>query len=259
MSRVLITLFCLLLVSIAAIVALFAATRSLLPPEILESFEGAQINSSIWLMDADAGCEIKISDHVSSGSNKVLAISAPTDARCEMVSWPSTHWLQWLQREPWGMPRSYQFRVFLPTDYEIPKSTDNEIVAQWHGSRDVWFGEKGGQGPPLALRISQDRWFITYGFDDAWVSERKVLASHRLWMGKIKLGEWSTWQFDVNWATDKTGHLAVYLNDILIAERTGPIGYRDVRGPYLKLGLYHPRVAHTIFLDDIAVTNIKGP
>ncbi len=257
MSRVFASLTGLIFVAIAAIVGLFVATRSITPPEILESFEDAQIDLNIWEIDADEACKIKISDQEGSGSNKALAISAPTGARCEIVSWPRTYWLQWLQREPWGMPRSYQFRVFLPTDYEIPKSTDNEIVAQWHGSRDVWFGEKGGQGPPLALRISQNRWFITYGFDDNWTSEAKVLASHRLWMGEIELGKWSAWQFDVNWATDKTGHLAVYLNDILIAERTGPIGYRDVRGPYLKLGLYHPRVAHSIFLDDIAVTNIK--
>lgn len=241
----------------AGLSLLFVTIRLIQAPEIQDSFELDTIDSTLWQLDMDDDCLFEITNEFAADGLNALKIQAPSDARCEIISWHSDYLLQWLQREPWGQPRSYKFSVYLPEDYVAAPTDKNEVIAQWHSSQDIWFGEQAGQGPPLALRIRRNEWFISYGYDDRWVSPGERLAIDTLWRGDISTGEWAHWRFDVTWSPDADGQVAVWLNGEAIAERSGPLGYRDVRGPYLKLGLYHPRIDHTILLDAFSVTNLE--
>jgi hypothetical protein len=142
---------------------------------------------------------------------------------------------------------------FLPADRALGVPGKNEVVLQWHASADPWFLEAGGRGPPLALRLQENRWRITFGWDADLRSTPGTKAKSLLWDEPAGLGQWTDWVFSVVWSHDDTGRTDIWRNGERVVKYRGPNAYNDLRGVYLKLGSYHPRADQVVYVDDFRV------
>jgi hypothetical protein len=219
-----------------------------------EGFEHSVIEDAKWLRDGGEGCSIETVDvPVRSGEFSVRFRNS-AGARCELVPWVGSNVLGRLIREPFHVDRWYAFSVYLPEDWQ--EDEQNEVIAQWHSSKDVFFGEVGGRGPPLAFRIVQSNWSITYGFDPDLLSDAGAKAGNLAWQGPIAPGEWTDWVLHVRWSHEADGITRVWQNGELVVDRKGPNAYNDLRGVYLKIGNYHPGQDRVVYIDEV---RIDGP
>jgi hypothetical protein len=134
----------------------------------------------------------------------------------------------------------YQSRIFVPADWT--QSAVPVVAMQWHNTRDFFLGEVGNI-PPLALTIVQDEWRVVKAWDTRWISPEtgKRVEGHRLVAeAPLESGKWSEWTFHVRWSPANDGFLKVWKDGRLLVDQPGPIGHRDLIGPYLKAGVYIP-------------------
>ena len=189
-----------------------------------------------------------------------LEIRGPEGARCEIVPKLYSALQTKFRREPFDNERWYRFSVYVEELGEagIPKDLgDNTIVAQWHSSPDRLPRKEAGRGPPLALRIFDGEWGITYGWDSDLTSDPRYLANNWQWVGPVEIGRWIDWSFRVIWShdLDSDGVTEVWKDGDVVMQRVGPNTFNDIRGVYLKLGLYHPTADQVILLDRVSITN----
>lgn len=216
-------------------------------------FESGVISEKEWQIDIDGECSIEaVTDLVREGKYSARFKSGD-GARCEILPRVYKNFLTDQLREPFDEDRWYGFSTYLPEGWEF--NDRNEVLAQWHSSRDVIFGEKGGRGPPLALRILRDKWRLTHGWDGDLLSKPGAKAIYPLWVDTIETGIWIDWVFHVRWSYKKEGEgiIEVWKNGEKIVSYKGPNTYNDIRGVYLKVGSYHPRQNRTLYFDNIWV------
>ena len=53
-------------------------------------------------------------------------------------------------------------------------------------------------------------------------------------------GTWTEWTFHVRWSPDDDGFLKVWKDGEPLVDIAGPVGHRDLIGPYMKAGVYVP-------------------
>lgn len=221
------------------------------PGDYENGFESGLISEEEWQIDIKGECQIETTQEiVRKGKYSALFKSGP-GARCEILPKLYHSFLADQLREPFGEDRWYQFSVYLPDGWE--PNEENEVVAQWHSSKDVIFFEKGGRGPPLALRIVEDRWRLTYGWDADLISKPGRKAIYPLWVEKLETGKWIDWVFRVRWSYKEDGLIEVWKNGLQIVKHVGPNTYNDIRGVYWKIGSYHPGQKRSIYLDEVKV------
>ena len=217
-------------------------------------FESGNLDLEKWQVDKSGECTIEVvseaDDH-----GRAARFNAGDSARCEVVPRVYKGLIGDYLAEPFERTRWYRFSVLLEEPW--PLDDGNEVIAQWHSTRDKFFGDPAGRGPPLAIRIVRDYFHITHGWDRAIISTRKHLASKTLWLGGLRTGTWLEWTVEARWSFKDSGVLRIWLNRELIAEHFGPNTYNDIRGVYLKLGSYHPRTPRHVRLDDVYIGNQK--
>lgn len=221
------------------------------PPAFHNGFESGVVELDAWQVDDDGTCRFEVVNAPVREGSKALRIDSRANGRCEVLPWVGSNVLGRLIREPFEHDRWYAFSVYLPEDWQ--HNDQNEVIAQWHGSKDIFLGEEGGRGPPLALRIVGSEWRVTHGADADFLSEPGPKAFHIGARRPITKGAWTDWLFNVRWSWNKTGNTQVWMNGQLIAVLPGANAYNDLRGVYLKLGSYHPGTARTLLLDDVYV------
>ena len=218
-------------------------------------FESGMLEEPDWQVDNAGGCGFEVITEPVRSGDYALKIDAPTGGRCEILPWVGSTVLGRLVREPFEKDRWYAFSVLLPEGWT--PDPENEVIAQWHGSKDVFFGEKGGRGPPLAVRVVGNEWRITHGFDEDLVSSPGAKASRIVARSPISPGKWVDFLFHVRWSYQGTGLTRIWMNDELVVDLKGSNAYNDFRGVYLKIGNYHPGVERTVFLDAIKVADTR--
>ncbi|MEO1036268.1 MAG: polysaccharide lyase [Pseudomonadota bacterium] len=241
--------------TVLVIAAHFAACS---PPEFNDSFESADIRKGGWQIDADDRCDMTLSTAKVRDGTKALRVSAPNDSRCEVVPRMRNSFTSMFAREPFEKERWYRFSIYVEDLGDAPYSDyigDNTIVAQWHSSPDRLPRKERGRGPPLALRIHNNRWGITYGADRNLKSERRIIGKNWHFIGPVETGQWIDWTFRVVWSYGDRGITEIWKNDKLVMERRGPNAYNDFRGVYLKLGIYHPVGDMTMYFDGVSIIN----
>ena len=190
-----------------------------------------------------------------------VKIEAAVDSRCELIPRLYPPILGKFFREPFDRERWYRFSVFVESLGEAPQYGDlsyNTIVAQWHSSPDPFLRKESGRGPPLALRIYNGTWGFTYGSDANFRSvPDKSRASNWHWVGEVQRGRWTDWTIRVIWSYENSGLTEIWKDAQLVMRRSGPNAFNDLRGVYLKLGLYHPTADQTIYLDNISIQNSR--
>ena len=233
-----------------------SAFRLVVDPLPVESgFEEMQGLESLWILDTDQGCSLSVTTKQVRRGAHALRIEAPEGLRCELVPRVYTSIAYKFLREPFGEPRLYRFSTYVETygDGRISeKITDNTVVAQWHASPDPLL-DGDGRGPPLALRIHNNRWGLTYDLDARLLSQDRYLANRWHWIAPVETGRWIDWEFRVVWSAGEDGLTEVFRDGNLVYRRAGPNTYNDLRGVYLKLGLYHPVADSVIYLDEVSV------
>lgn len=134
----------------------------------------------------------------------------------------------------------YQARVFVPKDWVA--SSMPVIALQWHNTRDFFLGEVGTI-PPLALDIRDNRWRVIKAWDRRWISPPtppRVEGYRVVATAPMTPGKWIAWTFHVRWSPDDDGFLKVWMDGEPLVDIAGPVGHRDLIGPYMKAGVYVP-------------------
>lgn len=227
-------------------------------PSFFADFERDSLSQRAWQIDADERCRIGISSARSREGSQSLRIDAPKDDRCELVPRLFPAVLEKFYREPFGQDRWYSFSVFAEDlgDSARGAETDtNTVIAQWHSSPDPFIGGEPGRSPPLALRIRNGHWGITYGSDAKFRSTEKYIAGTWHLAGPVELGRWTDWRFHVRWSYKSDGLTEIWRDGELVMRRFGPNTFNDLRGVYLKVGLYHPVEDSIIYLDSLSITD----
>lgn len=227
-------------------------------PVFEDGFEGDALDRGKWLVDAHDDCELMVTSAMAVDGATSLRIAAPDGRRCEIVPRLHSALMAKFFREPFGEERWYRFSVFIEDAGDQRPVDDlgvNTIVAQWHSSPDSLPQKEAGRGPPLALRIHSGRWGITYGADPRFRSVSQFIARNWHWLGPIETGRWIDWTFRVVWSYGDDGITEVWRDDELVMQRNGPNAFNDLRGVYLKLGLYHPTGDQVLYLDKVSVGN----
>lgn len=243
---------------LGAAAAVFVTLAGCESPSFEDSFEGQAVDTKKWLMDADHLCTLKPSTRQAAVGKQSLLIEAPSGLRCEIVPRLHSTLMAKFRREPFGEERWYRFSVFIEDIGDQTPTDDrgrNTIVAQWHSSPDSLPRKESGRGPPLALRIHNGRWGITYGSDPSFRSTAKYLANDWHLLGPVETGRWIDWTFRVVWSYKEDGITQIWRDSDLVMDRAGANTFNDLRGVYLKLGLYHPTGDQVIYLDNVSIRN----
>ena len=134
--------------------------------------------------------------------------------------------------------RWYGFSIFLPEDYDYDAA--EEIVTQWHASPD--HSPEGNQiedwrSPPLALLTSKGKWEIDFRWDTNKITVSEPEYRNQS-IGTYEREKWTDWVFHVKWSYEEDGLLEIWKNGIRVFTRSGPIGFNDDAGVYMKTGIY---------------------
>lgn len=220
-----------------------------------DGFESGEISHVLWQQDTGSDCAIGFVKEPIRSGELALQFRASNNARCELVPHTVRGRFGELKRkfirEPYHQDRWYVFSTFLHGPWKYDDS--NEVLAQWHASPDPIIANEHGRGPPLALRVTKDYFRISYGWDSAFRSTKKHIAKYTLWYDSLETEQWIDWVFHVRWSYENDGLIRIWKNRELIVDYNGPNAYNDLRGVYLKLGIYHPRPERTVTFDDVYI------
>lgn len=246
-------------------ITMFLLTTGLPPAGAMDpfsdGFESGSIAPDLWQKDTSKNCNLGIVDNPVRSGKAAVQFSASSKSRCELVPHTVRGRFGSLKRkfirEPYRQDRWYKFSTFLQGPWERHKS--NEVLAQWHASPDPIIANEHGRGPPLALRVVDDYFRISYGWDNKFISTEKHIGKYTLWYDHLETDSWIDWVFHVRWSYESDGLVRIWKNGELIVDYKGPNAYNDLRGNYLKLGIYHPRPERTVTFDDIYIDDVPPP
>ncbi len=135
----------------------------------------------------------------------------------------------------------YSLSTLIPKDF--PDEPENSFVLiQWHDQKVPWNNPEG-HSPPLATRYRNHRLDITlrHAFEGQQPGENgreRILYSHP----NLERGVWHDLIYHVRWSArptgPDTGFVRAWLDNKQIVDYTGPVGYFDDLGPYVKFGIY---------------------
>ncbi|MBK8970422.1 MAG: heparin lyase I family protein [Hahellaceae bacterium] len=125
--------------------------------------------------------------------------------------------------------------IYLPSDWKDDPNED--ILFQLHDQPDS--GEPW-KHPAMALKTSDDRWKVSILADSRSISDgSNYSTSASMDLGALKRGSWTTIVMQTRISYKSDGFLNVWVNGNL-KSYSGPIGFNDKLGPYIKIGNYKP-------------------
>jgi len=135
----------------------------------------------------------------------------------------------------------YSISTMIPSDF--PEEPGNSFVMiQWHDQKVPW-NNPDGHSPPLAARYREGRLDITlrHAFEGQKNGENGrevILYSHP----DLEQDVWHDFVYQVRWSAlangEDAGRVKVWLNSKQVVDYSGPVGYHDDLGPYVKFGIY---------------------
>jgi hypothetical protein len=152
---------------------------------------------------------------------------------------------------PVGSEQWYGFSTYIPPDW--PDLDNRTVIAQWHATPDLLDGEVW-RSPPLAIRTSGGQLTVTgrYSAEQTQTENDGVMLDLYTHPGTFEKGVWHDWVFHLKWQYDNQGFVEAWLDDTLVIDYQGPIGYNDHVGLWFKWGIYrddHP-VTQVIYHDE---------
>ena len=158
-------------------------------------------------------------------------------------------------RAQWGQEYVYQIRVKLTENYELGREYSSifngkndysvprvgcfafQIEGDHYLMRQYYARESGvgGKGTPKLKRYDRHGRELTPGVD----FDTKSYMGNGYAKVSEDRGQWITWTLYVKWSYGDDGFFRLYKNGELFHADTGPNGYKDTDGPYVKFGLYN--------------------
>jgi hypothetical protein len=158
----------------------------------------------------------------------------------------------------YGATIRYSFSLLIPEDYPSEEDHVDEyghshgcIFGQWHDEPNPV--HKNGREPLFAnyyingdLRIyvknlMDPHRYNSYNlFYTAYARANDRLDKGDL-LGEVKnfaKGVWHSMRYEVKWSPDPSGYLKAWIDDQLVVDYRGPMGYADEVGAYFKYGVY---------------------
>lgn len=190
----------------------------------------------------DYGVEI-----VDGPSTGAPTCSGTKSLKSELIYGKGTAWSQLvLNQDPYNSFANktehwFAFAVYLPEDF-VP-DTHQEMIWELHGRPDSEDGELS-RNAPVAIRIKNDQWLISYIKDSNYITykagdAKKVYEeSKAITVGKYETGKWTVFVINTLYDYTPSGYLKIWKDDELIINKTNGIGFNDNRGPFVRMGLY---------------------
>lgn len=137
---------------------------------------------------------------------------------------------------PIGKTTWYFFSFFVPEIFPITPS-NSCVFAQWHDQKDPGDLDRN---PPIAIRIrGTGEMHITGRYHAKKIQNGAKNPEIKLYEDKkFQRGQWNDILMEVKWSFKKDGLVRIWRNSKMIVNYSGPIGYNDSFGPYLKMGIY---------------------
>lgn len=149
------------------------------------------------------------------------------------------------------------FSTHVPSDWST-ESEDWLLAFQLHGQRDADQGDQF-RSPPLALQVRNGEWRVTVRANANQVGDNGTVSTYDVPLTK---GGWSDWAFHVKFNPGGSGFVRSYLNGSLVAEHSGPTGFNDAVGPYVKMGIYRSPsggpTTRVLYHDELRIADGSG-
>lgn len=150
----------------------------------------------------------------------------------------------------------YALSTLVPEDF--PEDDNSYVLIQWHDQKVPWNNPKG-HSPPLALRyhLGSIRLTLRHAFSGQRDGEngRELVLFEQDDFAK---GVWHDFVYHIRWSAHpapasanktesnlkrvgagmRSGVVRAWLDNRKIVDYSGPIGYFDDLGPYVKFGIY---------------------
>lgn len=138
----------------------------------------------------------------------------------------------------WGKEYWLSMSYYVPESWQWDEPSRGDIFFQLQQDPDD--GEQW-RNPPLAFRISGDRWVVEYKADaNAITPFGQYQVNGIKDLGPVARGEWTHVVFNLKTSYRSDGFLNVWINGQQQLAYAGPILFNDVNGPYVKMGIYKP-------------------
>lgn len=178
---------------------------------------------------------------VDSSIANVPVCSGSMSLKNELIYGQGSAWSQLVLKEPFtqfeiGKEHWFAFAIYLPTEFE-PDSVAADLIWELHGRKDGNLGEEA-RNAPLSIRIQDTRWKITYKKDSRVVNDKNYEEEGNKFVGNYNTGKWTTFVINTLWDYNPRGYAKIWKDGELVFTKTNGVGFNDVIGPYIKIGLY---------------------
>ncbi len=230
-----------------------------------ENFESGTLSSD-WKHSDSGGAPqtlSKLTNSLTCNGTQILKSKAiyPPDYRTEVV-FKSKSFAELIHEKEYWMGVA----ISLSTDWKDDGKV-GETLFQTHHRADLKLGDVGGGSTPLSLRTKNGQWLI-----HAQTKSKKICTTPcaeqvlSQYIGQYQPGVWTEFVFNVKFTHTNAGFLRVWKNNELVVNYSGPIGYNDERGPFIKLGVYKPLWQYgksivnsrTVYHDDFKIKEGSG-
>lgn len=138
---------------------------------------------------------------------------------------------------PIGSEVWYSLSTLLPED--IPIEDGHCVLTQWHETADNEIENKASRSPPLAHRFRSGRFYVSLRHSSEKTQTSNDGEEIILYEADdFPLGVWHDFVYHVKWSWKEDGFVKGWHNGKQVIDYTGPVGYNDENGIYLKLGMY---------------------
>jgi hypothetical protein len=153
-------------------------------------------------------------------------------------------------KAPFGQPLAYRFRTYIPESWHDQDTRC--VIAQWHAWGD-WVIAEALRSPVLALEYRDGAFLIRSAHNARWRQSDNSPASNQMqihYRGRehATKGVWHDFLIHVRWSPGDDGWLRVWIDGDEVVDYQGPIGYRDLLGPYFKFGLYRDPTPESVVI-----------
>lgn len=155
------------------------------------------------------------------------------------------------------------FSIFLADGYYRPIRADAYLIHhQYHSKLDGpptcdW--TEGIRNPILTIMTKDSKWVSRIQWDTQLCTPVPKVGVHtRTYTSydAFSTGQWYDFVINVKWSFSDDGFLKIWKDGVLVTDRTGGTCFNDVRGPFLKIGIY-ARIDQdqtvTIYYDELRI------
>jgi len=227
-----------------------------------EDFEDALVLGKEWAISGGHGSQGLTTEQVRHGSKSYkfsLTRHDSGDYREELSLW------KYLDsgRNNFIIGNEYWigYSIFFADGYKSPVGYEYVVHHQYHSVCDKpptcdW--TEGRRNPILTISTKNGDWMSCTQWDSQLCTPlRKVgVESVQSFYDPFSTGQWYDFVINIRWSYGADGFLKIWKNGVLVTDRTGGNCFNDVKGPYMKIGIYtilDQDQTMTIYYDELRI------